>query len=99
MLSFLDRPLTQSISGMLLQKREMADNEQERIFPSKTSRARHIEGMKTAFRRIVVAAEPNLVMATPHTLRHSVITYLSEGRADAPTIKEFRGHRSLKMVM
>jgi integrase len=39
------------------------------------------------------------VKITPHTLRHSAITYLSESGADVPTIKEFSGHRSLEMVM
>ena len=77
----------------------MADDEQEWIFPSKTSRTGHIESMKTAFRRIVVAAELDPAKVTPHTLRHSSITYLSESGADVPTIKEFSGHRSLEMVM
>ena len=39
------------------------------------------------------------VKVTPHTLRHSAITFLSESGADVPTIKEFSEHRSLEMVM
>jgi len=94
-----EQPLTKTITDILLREHEMADDEQEWIFPSKTSRAGHIESMKTAFRRIVVAARLDPVKITPHTLRHSAITYLSESGADIPTIKEFSGHRSLEMVM
>ena len=44
-----EQPLTQTITDILLQERKMADDEQEWIFPGKTSRTEHIESMKRRF--------------------------------------------------
>ncbi len=55
--------------------------------------------MKTAFRRCVIRADLDPKEIIPHTMRHTAITNLAATGADIPTIQEFSGHMSLKMVM
>ena len=47
-----DRPLTRGITEILAREREMRDDRDGWIFPSKTSRSGHIEQMDGPFARI-----------------------------------------------
>ncbi len=54
--------------------------------------------MKSAFRRVVIAAGLDPKKVTPHTMRHTAITEMAETGAEARTIQAFSGHRSKEMV-
>ena len=69
------------------------------IFPSPKSASGHIVDMKTTFRRCVIRAGLKPKEVVPHTMRHTAITNLAATGADTPTIQEYSGHQSLKMVM
>ena len=77
----------------------MADDPDGWIFPNSRSTSGQIEDMKTACKRCVIRAglDPNEVV--PHTMRHTAVANLAATGADIPTIQEFSGHISLKMVM
>ena len=77
----------------------MAEDPDGWIFPSPKSASGHIVDMKTTFNRCVIRAGLNPKEVVPHTMRHTAITNLAETGADIPTIQEFSGHLSLKMVM
>lgn len=94
-----DQPLTQTITKLLERECEMADEDEEWIFPNTRSKSGHVESMKKAFREAVDSAKLNPKKVTPHTLRHTAITGLAESGADFQTLKEFSGHKTDKMVM
>ncbi|MBM3941295.1 MAG: site-specific integrase [SAR202 cluster bacterium] len=106
-----EQPLTATLNDLLKAEHEKAyirtreedgDDAEPRpgwIFPNPGSKSGHIDSMKSAFRRVVKASGMNPKEVTPHVLRHTAITMLSEAGADVPTIQAFSGHRSLEMVM
>ncbi len=94
-----EQPLSSELTQILEREREMAEDPDEWIFPSPKSASGHIEDMKTAFKRCVIRAGLSPKEVVPHTMRHTAITNLAETGADIPTIQEFSGHLSLKMVM
>ena len=105
-----EQPLTRTINDVLRREREMAgdqddqNNQDDRdkqdgwIFPSTRTKSGHVDSMKSAFRRIVIAAGLDPVKVTPHTMRHTSITELAETGAEARTIQAFSGHKSKEMV-
>jgi integrase len=94
-----NQPLTRGITEILAREREMAENPDGWIFPTKTSASGHVESMKQPFARCVERAGMDGGIATPHTMRHTAITRLAETGADIKTIQEFSGHESLAMVL
>ncbi|MCH8139152.1 MAG: site-specific integrase, partial [Proteobacteria bacterium] len=94
-----EQPLSSELTQILEREREMAEDPDGWIFPSPKSASGHIEDMKTAFKRCVIRAGLSPKEVIPHTMRHTAITNLAETGADIPTIQEFSGHLSLKMVM
>jgi integrase len=94
-----EQPLSSKITQVLEHERSMADDLDGWIFPSSKSASGHIEDMKTAFRRCIRRAGIDPKEVVPHTMRHTAITNLAATGADIPTLQEFSGHRSLKMVM
>jgi integrase len=93
------QPLSSELTQVLLREREMAEDPEDWIFPSAKSASGHIEDMKTAFRRCVIRAGLDPGEVIPHTMRHTAVSNLAATGADIPTIQEFSGHLSLKMVM
>ena len=96
-----EQPLTRTINDLLRREREMAGDQDDQdgwIFPSTRTKSGHVDSMKSAFRRIVIAAGLDPEKATPHTMRHTSITELAETGAEARTIQAFSGHKSKEMV-
>jgi integrase len=94
-----EQPLSGKLVEILNREREMAEDPDGWIFPSPKSASGHIEDMKTTFKRCLLRAGLSPKEVVPHTMRHTAITNLAETGADIPTIQEFSGHLSLKMVM
>ncbi len=94
-----EQPLSSEMTQILERERDMADDPDGWLFPTSKSASGHIEDMKRAFRRCARRAGLNPADVIPHTMRHTAITNLAETGADIPTIQEFSGHLSLKMVM
>ncbi len=94
-----EQPLSSELVAILQREREMAGDPDGWIFPSPKSTSGHIVDMKTTFKRCLLRAGLSPEEIVPHTMRHSAITNLAETGADIPTIQEFSGHLSLKMVM
>lgn len=94
-----EQPLTRTITDVLKREQEMADDEQEWIFPNARSKSGHADSMKKAFARIVKSAKLDPKKVTPHTMRHTAITDMSGTGADFRTIQAFSGHKSTEMVM
>jgi integrase len=94
-----EQPLSSELVEILKRERNMAEDSDGWIFPSPKSASGHIEDMKTTFKRCLIRAGLSPKEIVPHTMRHTAITNLAETGADIPTIQEFSGHLSLKMVM
>jgi integrase len=94
-----EQPLTRAITRILQNEREMADDDEEWVFPNPRSKSGHVDSMKKAFRRVVGCAGLDPAKVIPHTMRHTAITDLSETGADFQTIQAFSGHKSNEMVM
>lgn len=93
-----DQPLTREITDILVRERGMAKDQGGWIFPNPATRSGHINSMKKAFKRCVLRANLDPTRTTPHTMRHTAITNLSETGADPRTIQAFSGHKSEEMV-
>ena len=93
------QPLTRGITAVLDREREMADDPDGWIFPSRRSRSGHVESMSEAFARCVVEAELDPSIVIPHTMRHTAITRYATTGADLKSIQEFGGHLSIQMVL
>ena len=94
-----NQPLTRGITEVLTREREMAEDPDGWIFPSKTSVSGHIASMGRSFARCVEQGGMDPSVVTPHTMRHTAITRLAETGADIKTVQEFSGHESLEMVL
>ncbi len=94
-----NQPLTRGITEVLTREREMAEDPDGWIFPSKTSVSGHIASMGRSFARCVEQGGMDPSVAIPHTMRHTAITRLAETGADIKTVQEFSGHESLEMVL
>ena len=88
-----------TITEVLSREREMAEDPDGWIFPSKTSVSGHIASMGRSFARCVEQGGMDPSVAIPHTMRHTAITRLAETGADIKTVQEFSGHESLEMVL
>ncbi len=94
-----DQPLMRGITEVLSHERDMAEDPDGWIFPSKTSVSGHIASMGRSFARCVEQGGMDPSVAIPHTMRHTAITRLAETGADIKTVQEFSGHESLEMVL
>ncbi len=94
-----NQPLTRGVTEVLRHEREMVEDPDGWVFPSKTSASGHIESLRRSFARSVENAGMDPSVVIPHTMRHTAITRLAETGADIKTIQEFSGHQSLEMVM
>lgn len=93
-----EQPLTRALAEILQQEREMADDPDGWIFPNPNSKSGHFESMKSPFRRCVIRATLDPKLVTPHTMRHTAITEITETGASPRTIRAFSGHKSSQMV-
>ena len=87
------------ITAVLDREREMADDPDGWIFPSRRSRSGHVESMSEAFARCVVETELDPSIVIPHTMRHTAITRYATTGADLKSIQEFGGHLGIQMVL
>lgn len=87
------------VTDLLKREREMADDDQEWVFPNSRSKSGHVDSMKKAFQRVVKTARLNPKNVSAHTMRHTAITDMSGTGADFRTIQAFSGHKSTEMVM
>ncbi len=94
-----EQPLSSDLTKILEREREMTADPDGWMFPNARAASGHIVDMKTAFKRCVIRAGLNPKEVIPHTMRHTAISNLAATGADIPTIQEFSGHMSLKMVM
>ena len=76
----------------------MAEDQDGWIFPNPVSKSGRYESMKSPFRRVVIRAGLDPQKITPHTMRHTAITELSETGAEDRTIQPFSRHKSAEMV-
>jgi integrase len=96
-----EQPITASLADTLAREREMRDDKEGWIFPSRYSNSTlgHRESMEHSFRIAVVRAGLDPTIVTPHVLRHTAITKLVQAGVDLPTIQRISGHRTIKMVL
>jgi integrase len=93
------QPLTRGITEILEREREMADDPEGWIFPSKRAPGGHMTHINGPFTRCVKRADLDTSLITPHVIRHSAITRLANTGAGVRTLQEFSGHQSIAMVM
>ncbi|MDA1059084.1 MAG: site-specific integrase [Proteobacteria bacterium] len=93
-----EQPLTPSLADIIESERNMVDENQEWVFPNPKSRSGHTERMTSSFRRCALRAGIDARKVTPHILRHTAITDLSDTGAGPRTIQRFSGHKSAEMV-
>ena len=93
------QPLTRGLVKILLHEREMAQDQDGWIFPSKTTKNGHTESMGEPFARIVKAADMDPTKVIPHTLRHTAITRFAGSAPDLKTLQAFSGHKSIQALM
>jgi integrase len=93
------QPLTRQITEILVNEREMAKDPRGWVFASLRSESGHLESMRAAFSRCVMAAGMDPAVVVPHTMRHTAVSRLAAIGADIKTIQEFSGHESLSMVL
>lgn len=98
--SWRNQPMTQELANIIQREREMAEDQDGWVFPSKITKSGHIESMSKAFERCVTEAKLDPARVSPHTLRHTAITRFadSEPRPTLPMIRAFSGHKSLKAL-
>ena len=95
-----EQPITPELTKVLLDEREMRDDQHGWVFPAlRKSRRPNRTRMTEPFRRAVVAAGLDPAFVTPHVMRHTAITNLVEAGADLATIQRISGHKTLSMVM
>ena len=89
------RPLADFLKGYV----DVAERDQEWLFPSKTSKSGHLILIENAFRRVVEDAGLDSKTVVRHTLRHTAITHLVQAGVDLPTVQRISGHKTLQMVV
>ena len=93
------QPLTRGITDILEREREMAEDPDSWVFPSKRGKSGHVVAMDEAFARCVVRAGLDPGVVVPHIMRHTAITRYAATGADLKSIQEFGGHLSIQMVL
>ncbi len=99
------QPLTHEIVSILVREREMAEDQDGWIFPSKTTKSGHAEAMSEPFARIVKAAGMDPGKVVPHTMRHTAVTRFAapdlktRATPDLKTLQAFSGHKSIQALM
>ena len=94
-----EEPLTRRITEILAREREMAEDPDGWVFPSKRSQSGHATHLDKVFARCVGRASMDPKLVTPHIMRHTAITRLALTGAVIKTIQESSGHQSIAMVL
>ena len=95
----IKQPITEHLARYLGQLPELQQGPDAWIFPSPRNRTGHTQWIDKAFRRVVVAADLDPRLVTPHGLRHTAISHLVQAGVDLPTVQRISGHKSLEMVL
>jgi integrase len=94
-----EQPITKRLADFLLEYIEIAEPNQEWLFPSPASRTGHTVSIEKPFRRVVKNAGLDEKEIVRHTLRHTAITHLVQAGVDLPTVQRISGHKSFDMVV
>jgi integrase len=96
-----EQPITPALVAMLANQRQMMDDSEGYVFPSKRAKAKHPHRLSMAdqFQRAVIRAGLVPEKVTPHVMRHTAITRLVRAGVDLPTIQKISGHKTLAMVL
>ena len=94
-----EQPITRHLADFLRGYFQVAEQDQEWLFPAPKSKTGHVIAIEKAFRRVVEAAGLNPAEVVRHTLRHTAITHLVQAGVDLPTVQRISGHKTLAMVM
>lgn len=94
-----EQPITSRLAEFLAPYLELAEPEQEWLFPSKRSSVGHMTQIEGGFRKSVAAAGLDTRTVVRHTLRHTAITHLVQAGVDLPTVQRISGHKTLQMVV
>ncbi len=94
-----EQPITRHLADFLRGYFQVAEQDQEWLFPTPKSKTGHVIAIEKAFRRVVEAAGLNPAEVVRHTLRHTAITHLVQAGVDLPTVQRISGHKTLAMVM
>lgn len=96
-----EQPITPALVAMLTKQRDMMDDSDGYVFPSRRAKAKHPHRLSMAdqFQRAVVRAGLVPEKVTPHVMRHTAITRLVRAGVDLPTIQKISGHKTLAMVL
>ena len=95
----MKQPLTREIVTILEKERDMADDPDGWVFPSKRTKSGHLKDVGKVFARIVEAAGMNPKEVVPHILRHTAITRFAGTNPDIKTLQAFSGHKSIQALM
>jgi integrase len=96
-----EQPITPSLRDALSRQRDMEDDPDGWIFPSRTKAAGgpHRVAMSKQFQRVVLRAGLVPAQCTPHIMRHTAITRLVKANVDFATIKAISGHKTMAMIL
>jgi integrase len=98
-------PRTQKISTELAEYlrwylHQQCASDQEWLFPSKFgTKTGHRTCIRDSFRTVVKAAGLDETIYTPHVMRHTVGTQLTDSGASAKLVTEFLGHSTIEMYL
>jgi len=96
-----EQPITPSLRNALKRQRDMEDDQEGWIFPSRTKNAHgpHRVSLAKQFQRVVLRAGLIPAQCTPHIMRHTAITRLVKANVDLATIKAISGHKTMAMIL
>ena len=96
-----EQPITPTLRDALKRQREMEEDQDGWIFPSRTKSAHgpHRVSLAKQFQRVVLRAELIPAQCTPHIMRHTAITRLVKANVDLATIKAISGHKTMAMIL
>jgi integrase len=95
------QPITPALRDVLLKERELREDPNGWIFPSRSRTAKlpHRHSMAKSFARVVKRAGMDPRKVTPHVLRHTGISRLLMAGVDLKTAQTISGHKTVTMLM